>query len=100
MEQFESMELIENNLAGKEFGIAGIGISNGFELRKIYLKERVQQLRAWVEVLFPGVQIVKNIQEITNDNGIELVFISATAEENNLTFLAKIIHTGKHVRVV
>jgi hypothetical protein len=98
MKKFENMELIENHLSGKDFRIAGIGKNGGYQMKKIYLKEKENTTHTWVQRLFPGAQIVHDIQDITKDNCIELIIIPDRAKD--FATLAKIIHTGKHVRIV
>jgi hypothetical protein len=93
------MEVIEDKLSSKQFGVAGIGNDHGYELKKIYLKDHENPTQAWVGELFPGAQIVRDIQEITSDNCIELVIVSAS-NSNDLSTLVEIIQTGKHVRVI
>ena len=93
------MEVIEDGLSSQQFVIAGIGNDHGYHLKKIYLQDQVIPTQAWVGEIFPGAQVVKNIQEITNDACIELVIISAS-ESNDLSTLVKILQTGKHVRII
>lgn len=99
MKKIENMDLIEKNLAGKDFKIAGIANDNGYHLTKIYLKDSNNIKDTWVLRLFPGAQIVQDISEFTKDNSIELIIIPA-AKSNDPSVLANILHAGKHLRVV
>ena len=99
MRKKENMDVIENQLSGKDFRIAGITNDNGYQLSKIYLADEGDVMRQWIGQFFPTAEIVQNMHEITKDNCIELVIVSAN-RLNDPAVLANIMQTGKHVRIV
>lgn len=97
MNGFKNMELIENHLSGRDFSIAGIDNTDGYQLRKIYFNDKVSP--GWLQQLFPATEVVQKVQEITMDNGIALIIVAAP-EANDINMLAEIVRAGKHVRIV
>lgn len=93
------MDQIENYLSSKDFQVAGIGNGEGYQLRKIFIKDGESFSNTWVQDLFPKAELVQNIEAITEDQDIDLLIIPAP-EANDLDLLAKLVGTGKHVRVV
>ena len=93
------MEVIEDGLSSTQFVIAGIEKDHGYQLKKIYLPEQEIPTHTWLGEMFPGAQVVNDMQEITGDKCIELVIISASVS-NDLSTLVKILQTGKHVRII
>jgi hypothetical protein len=99
MESFKNIELIEGHLSNLDFRMAGIEKDGGYQLKKIYIKDKESLTHTWVQHLFPKAEVVQDTKAITEDNGIELIIISAP-QANDLDLLAQIVGTGKHVRIV
>ena len=86
----------KNQKGGKAFSLAGISGLEGHNLKKVYVGD---DSGSWVKQMFPGADIVEDIQSIINDEKIDLVIMPAKQSEE-LKLVAKILQTGKNIRIV
>ena len=96
MDKVINMGRIEESMKGKAFSLAGISGLEGHNLKKVYVGD---DSGSWVKQMFPGADIVEDIQSIINDEKIDLVIMPAKQSEE-LKLVAKILQTGKNIRIV
>lgn len=97
MENVKNIGLIEENVAGQAFRLAGISKNGGYNLKKIMMGNNNSD--NWVKQQFPRTEIVHDMQSILMDADIELVLVPAPQMEE-LNILAEILQTGKSVRIM
>jgi predicted dehydrogenase len=96
MEKVINMGRIEELMKGKAFSLAGICEADGYNLKKVYVGE---DSGSWVKQMFPDAEIVDDVQSIINDEKIDLV-IMPTRQSEELKLVAKVLETGKNIRIV
>jgi hypothetical protein len=96
MEKVINMGRIEESMKGKAFSLAGISGADGYNLKKVYVGE---ESGSWVKQMFPDAEIVEDVQSIINDEKIDLV-IMPTRQSEELKLVAKVLETGKNIRIV
>ena len=96
MEQVIKLGRIEESMKGKAFSLAGISKNEGYSLKKVYVGE---ESGSWVKQMFPDAEIVEDVQSIINDEKIDLV-IMPTKQNEELKLVAKVLETGKNIRIV
>ncbi len=96
MEKAMNMGRIEESLTGKAFSLAGINRLEGYNLKKVYVGD---DSGSWVKQMFPEAEIVEDVQSIINDENIDLVIIP-TKQIEELKLVAKVLQTGKNIRIV
>jgi hypothetical protein len=96
MEKVISMGRIEESIKGKPFGLAGISRVEGYNLKKVYVGD---DSGSWVKQMFPGAEIVEDVQSIINDEQIDLI-IMPTKQSEELKLIAEVLQTGKNIRIV
>jgi hypothetical protein len=96
METVINMGLIEESMKGKAFSLAGISRTEGYSLKKVYVGD---DSGSWVKQMFPNAEIVEDVQSIINDEKIDLV-IMPTRQNEELKLVARVLETGKNIRIV
>ena len=96
MEKVITMGRIEESMKGKAFSLAGISRLEGYHLKKVYVGD---DSRSWVKEMFPEAEIVEDVQSIINDEKIDLV-IMPTKQNEELQLVARVLETGKNIRIV
>jgi predicted dehydrogenase len=96
MDKVINMGRIEESMKGKAFSLAGISRLEGYNLKKVYVGD---DSRSWVKEMFPEAEIVEDVQSIINDEKIDLV-IMPTKQNEELQLVAKVLETGKNIRIV
>ena len=91
-----NMGRIEESMKGKAFSLAGISRLEGYNLKKVYVGD---DSRSWVKEMFPEAEIVEDVQSIINDEKIDLV-IMPTKQNEELQLVARVLETGKNIRIV
>lgn len=96
MDKVINMGRIEESMRGKAFSLAGISRLDGYNLKKVFVGE---DSGTWVTQMFPQAEIVEDVQSIINDEKIDLVIMPIKQSEE-LTLVAKVLQTGKNIRIV
>lgn len=96
MDKVINMGRIEESMKGKAFSLAGISRLEGYNLKKVYVGD---DSRSWVKEMFPEAEIVEDVQSIINDEKIDLV-IMPTKQNEELQLVARVLETGKNIRIV
>ena len=91
-----NMGRIEESMKGKAFSLAGISRLEGYNLKKVYVGD---DSHSWVKEMFPEAEIVEDVQSIINDEKIDLV-IMPTKQNEELQLVARVLETGKNIRIV
>ena len=96
MEKVINMGRIEESMKEKAFSLAGISRLEGYHLKKVFVGDESD---SWVKQMFPEAEIVNDVQSILNDEKIDLV-IMPTKQSEELKLVAKVLQTGKNIRIV
>ena len=96
MDKIINMGRIEESMKEKAFSLAGISRVEGYNLKKVFVGDESD---SWVKQLFPEAEIVQDVQSIINDEKIDLV-IMPTKQSEELKLVAKVLETGKNIRIV
>ena len=91
-----NMGRIEESIKEKAFSLAGISRLEGYHLKKVFVGDESD---SWVKQMFPEAEIVKDVHSIINDEKIDLV-IMPTKQSEELKLVAKVLQTGKNIRIV
>lgn len=97
MKHFKNIALIEDDIAGNAFQLAGISSSNGYLLKKIMMNNTASEQN--MQLKYPETEFVEHRHAIMEDDGIDLVIISSQAAQN-LDILGEAIRAGKHARII
>ena len=87
--------IISNGFGNEVFVAAESYSIDKFFLKKIFVAD---QAPSDIAKNYPGAEIVTDVKSILNDEAIELVIVSASA--NNSPAVIEALHAGKHVRII
>lgn len=88
-----STALLSYGMSGEVFHAPLLAAHPGFDLATI-----VQRSGDKAKAHYPGVRIVRNVDEVMNDAGVELVVVN-TPNETHFQFASRALEAGKHVVV-
>jgi predicted dehydrogenase len=97
MNNIKTAGVIECGVKGETYIKDRIGNNNGYFLKKIMIKDKSNA--AITKAHYPAAELVEDIDAILHDDTIELVLVTAPAE-NDKDIISKVLLTGKHVRII
>jgi hypothetical protein len=95
MDTFMNIGLIECGKASSR--LADSGSLDGYHLKKVLVKGNIPE--GWAELQYPQAEIVADMRSIVEDEGIDLIIISAP-ERHGLELAGAALQAGKHVRIM
>lgn len=96
MDTIKNVGLIECNNAMGTFKTDALGNRHGFRLKKVMAPHASPEM---TRLQYPQSEIVQDKRAITEDASIELIVIAGAAK-SDLDWVAEVVQTGKHVRMV
>ena len=97
MSNIKTAGVIECGIKGETYIKDRIGNTNNYFLKKILIKDKSNA--AITQSQYPKAELVEDIEAIIQDDTIELVLVSAPAE-NDKDIIRQVLLTGKHVRII
>ncbi len=97
MKTFKNIGLFEFATPEKRFRLASVNGLNGYKLKKVLLPFGQPEGSAGKQ--YPQAEIVQDKQSILQDEGIDLVIVSAPAKED-LPLVGEVLRAGKNVRIM
>ena len=96
METVTNVGLIECKTPTGTFKTESLGNRHGFRLKKVMVQNASPEI---MRLHYPQSEIVQDKQAIIEDSTIDLIVISGAAK-SDLDWVAEVLQTGKHVRIV
>ena len=96
MDTITNVGLIECNNAMGTFKTDALGNRHGFHLKKVMAPHASSEI---TRLQYPQSEIVEDKSAILDDSSIDLVVIAGAAK-SDLDWVAELVQTGKHVRMI
>lgn len=96
METITNVGLIECNHPTETFKTDALGNRHGFRLKKVMAPHVSAEI---TKANYPQSEVVEDKRAIMEDSSIDLIVISG-AGKSDLDWVAEVLQTGKHVRIV
>lgn len=97
MDTFKNIGLVECSKSGKIFQLGSASTFNGYNLKKVLINGTITEGLA--RNLYPQAELVQELQEITADDNIDLVVISAP-QGFDPGMVSEVMQSGKPVRII